>query len=389
MSFRLSAVHRLAVLSLVGVATAAAPARAALLPKEIRESEDPAANVNLITTYVNDQVTKLLGANADAAQTARKELAENVRTSPVIAPSAQFKDIYSAALNTALTNPIKSPDVNVRLTTAIVAAQVAAETRSPALRGVISTAIEDKNPAVCLWGVKGAGKVLPQVLANNLAAQNERLTAGVVASVQRFGNTTAIVDDAYAAGEMGLSQDALDPTINVKAVAPKAIDVTQKLLRERVQDYAAAPASQPLLEADAIRLLTRARIWQEHSPAQKLATVELALHVLKVTAHRLNDPQVVDRQGLISSIQFVSGGLSVALGNGNPGLAAALGRLAKLGPNPQAPAVLAAIDALYPQVRGIKEYAAVTNPPAVVPAAATAPTTAPAPAPKTPVAETP
>lgn len=355
MSLRPNAVLRLALLGIVGVTCGASTAGASL-DKAIRESDDPARNASLIDAYVNNLVGKMVGDDVDTARKAREELVDQVVAHPpAVVPSADFKRVYSTSINKALTVAISSPDVRKRLAVAIVAARVAFETNSPSLQGVIGSALEDKSPAVCLWGIKGAGKILPLVVANGNVAGPEKLTPGLISAVDRFGDMPTIVLEAYDAAEMGTTSN--NPIVPVgPALLDKAIDTTQKILRLRLQKAIAKYPVEPMLDQAPVQMLTRSQVLAGHRPAQLALTVDLITQLLSVVAQRAAGGEVSDLSSLASVMRIAGGALQVAAGPDNAALQGVLTPIYKMSPNRPGAQWPGLIDAVLPVVRSIPAF---------------------------------
>ena len=372
---------RRALLSLPLIALTAFGATAgAALDKSIRETTDPGQHASEIAAFIKQNVQSLQSDSPKAAAAAREELVSQVVKSGAVAPTVEFQDFYSGQLNQPLAGLMKSRDVRVRLLSAIVAAGVAGESHSARLDDIITAALEDESTAVRLWGIKGAGAILPQVMSNPLLSRNQRLTAGVLAAVKKDSNFPPLVQDAYAAADMGVKGNPNLRGPNATDIIDAASKATLDLMDVRLKTYLDGAPHEPAMEADP--MLTLISGYSQQSKEIKQRTAQALVDLFSLLAQVAAKGEVEDRGRLNQTIGRVADGIRfiVSSDGGDPAVEAKLGAFRRIRISEPGDQVSADVQALVPQILALPAYADLKKPP-VLNAAKPKPTTAPASAP--------
>jgi hypothetical protein len=295
----------IAIICLLG---GAGTLRGQALPAEIRTANDIDAGAQAtIDTDVKGQVALLVG---ETPRDARVELIHNSVAPPQPpALSAAFLDAYAASLDTALQAELdKKPSDAVRLNIAVVAAEVAANADNARLGPTIQRCLADPCEAVVLWGIKGAGYILPNELAIPALAQGDQLLPGIKAAVDRFPNDGEIASSAYEAlTPAGPPQGNLTAD-EFQEVFTRVVPALQTLLNSRLAEYTKGIPNNPTAVLKAVRYL---------SDTQKLSTMQAFLNLISNASQRAIGAGHDDRTALIDVISQTAGALFVVAGARN------------------------------------------------------------------------
>lgn len=361
----------------------AAPAAAPGSIDALKGSSNLAGAGPQILAYINGQVTGLMGG--DPAR-ARNELVEAVspgRVSPTVAYLAEFAKQLDAGIAPAL----KHESDHVRLNAAIVVARAAERSESAALRGSTLALLNDKSRFVVLWGMKAARWIIPAILRNPADKADDLLNAVVKAAtahgVGMIGSP--VVVEAYDA----LALDALDPNARNKP-NPKSIVAVipfmQQLLKQRASLYRTGTPVEPLAEPRGTLFLVDRAVWGLHTPAQKVASVQVMSDIIGLASQHVMDVSPADLENLALMIGRVAAAIAV-VPETQP-IQAQLAPAVKIDQRTPPDQIIAAVRAVAPALKTIRQFAALTPPPAIAPAevnpapgatqpASTFPTTAP------------
>jgi hypothetical protein len=314
-----------------------------------------------ITSYIDGQVQALTSGPPAAAQAARDALVEQVSPGRV-APGPAFLAEYARVLDTAIAPALKHQSDLVRLNAAIVVARVAERTDSAALQGATIALLNDQSHFVALWGMKAVRWVLPAVL-RNAAANPNALLAAIVQAVGKHGIGAIgapMVADAYDA----LTIDAFNNTPN-KRPSDKAlttvIPVVQQLLQQRAKQYANGIPPEPQAEQRATLFLTTGRVWGLHTPPQRVTSMQLMSDVIGLAAQHAAAASQADREHLGEMIGNVAKAMAVI--PETQSLKAQLEPATKVDARTQPQQIVAAVAAVHPAIKTVKEFAALTPPP--------------------------
>ena len=351
-------------------------------------SENVATAVPQITAWINAQVKTLASGEPAQAADARNQMIDAVSPGRV-KPTAAFLAEFARQLDAAIAPALKHESDLVRLNAAIVVARTAERADNAALRGAAMTLLNDKSRFVVLWGMKAARWIVPAMLRNPAEKPDDLLNAVIKAAtahgVGMIGSP--VVVEAYDA----LMLDALDANAKNKPT-DKAIQTVipymQQLLQGRAQLYRAGTPSEPLAEQRGTLFLVDRRVWGLHSAAQKMASVQVMSDIIGLAAQQLANAAPEHRENLAIMIGRVAAALAVV-----PETQPVQGQLAaasKIDARTPADQIAAAVGGVAPALKSIKQFAALTPPPAIAPPqpatpaapaapaqAATQPTTAP------------
>jgi len=306
----------IAIICLLG---GAGTLRGQALPAEIRTANDIDAGAQAtIDTDVKGQVALLVG---ETPRDARVELIHNSVAPPQPpALSAAFLDAYAASLDTALQAELdKKPSDAVRLNIAVVAAEVAANADNARLGPTIQRCLADPCEAVVLWGIKGAGYILPNELAIPALAQGDQMLPGIKAAVDRFPNDGEIASSAYEAlTPAGPPQGNLTAD-EFQEVFTRVVPALQTLLNSRLAEYTKGIPNNPTAALKAVRYLSDTQKLSLQSDAQQLATMQAFLNLISDASQRAIGAGHDNRTALIDVISPTAGALLVVAGARNGG----------------------------------------------------------------------
>ncbi len=378
----------LTVSSLLGQAPPAAgpttpPPAAAGAPGNIdaiRTSSAVAGAAPAITAYITPQVTLLTSGAAAAAAGARDKLID--AAGPGATPA--FLAAYAGLLNTSLAPALNHASEHVRLNAAIVVARVAERSNNGALSAATLTLLNDKSQNVVLWGVKAARWIIPALLRVPPAAAANPLLAAVVKAVATHGHGAIggpIVIEAYET----LMVDALNANAKQRpaaAMITAVIPYMHQLLQQRAAAYQKGIPPEPAADSRGTLFLVDSTVWTLHTPPQRVTSIQAMSDITGLGAQHAATASPTDLADLGYMIGLVSKAIAVVPQN-QPVLAQ-LGPAMKVDARTNAAQVQAAVAAVAPALKAVKEFAALTPPPAVAAVAAPAnnggtnqPTTAP------------
>jgi hypothetical protein len=356
-----------------------APARAL---DAIKTSDSVTAAVPQIAAHVNAQVQKLTSGDPAASAAARDVLIE---TATGAKPA--FLASYAAAIDSGIAPALKHQQDLVRLNAAIVVARVAERTDDAGLKGSTMALLNDPSHFVVLWGLKSARIVIPAILRNPVAKADDILAAVVKAAAKHGTGPigSPVVIEAYDA----LTVDALNSNAKVKptnAAITTAIPYVHQLLQQRAAAYRTSIPPEPVADGRGTLFLVNARVWGLHSPAQKLTAVQAMSDLMGMAAQQATTAAPADKEQLGEMIGNVAKALAVIPETKaiQEQLAPATKVDARMAPDQ----IVAAVAGVPAALKKVKEFAALTPPPAAVAAApapaagttqpsSTSPTTAP------------
>jgi len=345
----------------------------------LKSSPNVATAVPTIAAHIKAQVAKLTSGDPAAAAQGRDELIDNVSPGRV-APSPAFLAEFARQLDTGIAPALQHENEYVRLNAGIVIARAAERTDSPALRSATLTLLNDKSRNVVLWGVKSAGFVIPAILRS--AGKADDLLGAVVKAVATHGHGAIggpIVVEAYEA----LTINALSSNAKRRptpAMITTVIPYMHQLLQQRVLAYQKGIPPEPAAESRGTLFLVDGTVWGLHTPPQRVTSIQAMSDIIGLAAQHAGTASPNDLADLGYMIGLVSKAIGVVPQNAP--IKAQLDPAMKVDQRTNAAAIQAAVAAVAPALKTVKDFAAITPPPAIAPAATpanngTAPTTAP------------
>ena len=269
----------LVAVALVLLLRAPLPSAFGQIANNVKTAADVTAHRQTIDQFVNDNIKKLSGEDAGAQGDARDALVGAAVLSGTAAlaggggqqPSPAYLDAYTQALDRALTPLANHPDMRVRLNAAIVTAKVADKANNDRLANAAIKFMNDKQPAVALWGVKAARPMLPTVL--NIAGGQNPLAPALAQTVQRHALLANIITEVYDALTLNLfnvPSGQRPPPTTIRAAVP----VMLRVYRMRVDGYAGGLPPDPSVDNIPAEWLAFQPVWSQMTPAQQLAAVQ-------------------------------------------------------------------------------------------------------------------
>jgi len=345
----------------------------------LKSSPNVATAVPTIAAHIKAQVAKLTSGDPAAAAQGRDELIDNVSPGRV-APSPAFLAEFARQLDTGIAPALQHENEYVRLNAGIVIARAAERTDSPALRSATLTLLNDKSRNVVLWGVKSAGFVIPAILRS--AGKADDLLGAVVKAVATHGHGAIggpIVVEAYEA----LTINALSSNAKRRptpAMITTVIPYMHQLLQQRVLAYQKGIPPEPAAESRGTLFLVDGTVWGLHTPPQRVTSIQAMSDIIGLAAQHAGTASPNDLADLGYMIGLVSKAIGVVPQNAP--IKAQLDPAMKVDQRTNAAAIQAAVAAVAPALKTVKDFAAITPPPPVAPASTpanngTAPTTAP------------
>ena len=338
----------------------------------IRGSSSVASATPAIKTFIDGYVGPLTSGAPAAAAAARDKLIDAAGAGA----SPAFLAAYAGLLDAAIAPALQNDSEIVRLNAGIVVARVAERSDSGALSPATLILLNDKSRNVVLWGVKSARWVIPALLrAGPPAAANPLLTA-VVKAVGTHGQGAIggpIVVEAYET----LMIDALSnnpkrrPTA---AMVTAVIPFMHQLLQQRVAAYQKGLPPEPGADSRGTLFLVDATVWGLHTPPQRVTSIQAMSDLVGLGAQHAATASQGDLADLGYMIGLVSKAIAVVPQNAS--IQAQLGPAMKIDHRANAAQIQAAVGAIPAALKTVKEFAALTPPPAV--AAAPAPAATPA-----------
>lgn len=280
---RRAAIVAAACLSLGLFATAA---RAQNLPFDVR-----AATITTtapIADYVTKAAAEIASGDRDRVMAGRQTLLVPLERNKNQSPA--FFNAYARELAEKLMPIAEGKDPHAKLNVAVIAMRAGDQSHSPALSPLVAKLAADPSPAVSTFGIRAASTILLYALGNPATAERDPLLGAVAAAVNENPESDSVVFEAYQA----LTTPLLDKTMmqaagpaNVDAATPRIVDSVQKLMENRLKQYAAGDIVEPAAELQGITLLTRQQTWPVCTPAQKARTVQLVAGILDASSNQL------------------------------------------------------------------------------------------------------
>jgi hypothetical protein len=285
----MSRFHRIALLAGLILGPICSPFQQALAQAAGGAARPPAfdpSSATSIAAFINGQIGVMTtkGATPQAQESARDAIADTPRPTP--APGGaeptpvSYAALYATALNNAAVAILKDTEVDIRarLNLAIAIARVAEHTRSANLAPAVQALMNDKHPALQLWGLKGVRPMLPALLATGAAGP---LINQVQAVARQHPKDTAIAQEAYEA--FSVAPGGLNPTIIKPVIGPLLA-----LAQARVAQYenGAASPPDPAIEVTAINYLMKPGLWTLLAPQDQQAVMQLICDLMSHVATR-------------------------------------------------------------------------------------------------------
>jgi hypothetical protein len=318
-------------------------------------SPAPAAPIN---AYIQAQIAAMANGDAATAAKVRDEIVDQVSAGKV-APSPSFLNAFATALDAGIAPALQNQSYQVRLNAAIAHARVAERTQDAAMVNSTIALLNDPSPFVALWGLKSARFILPAVLKNPVANANT-LTAAIIKAAQAHGAGpigSAIIVEAYEA----LVIDNFDADAKRRPAGPaltKVIPAMQQLLGQRVGAYKNGVPPEPIADARATLFLTDSRVWPQHTPAQKLASMQLMSDLIGLAAQQA---QAAGPGDLGTTIGRVAQAIAVVPETAS--IAAQLEAAKKIDARTPPPQILQTVSEIPAALKTLKPFATLTPPP--------------------------
>jgi hypothetical protein len=249
------------------------------IPNNVKTAPDVSANRQQIDDFVNTNAKKLASDDPKEQSEGRDALIGGATVSGNVAgaqqPSPVYLDTYAQAIDKALAPLAANQDMRVRLNAAITAARVAEKSGNGRLAATAVRFMNDKQPAVALWGVKAGRAMLLSVLTT--PGQNP-LTPAFSATVQRHALNTIVTEvyDALTLDLFNTQPNKRPPAAAIKAAIPEML----KVFRMRVNGYAAGLPPDPAVDNTPAEWLSFQPVWSQMTPAQQLETVQIISDLL-------------------------------------------------------------------------------------------------------------
>ena len=353
------------------------------IPNNVKTATDVTANRPLIEQFINDNVKKLSGDEPGPQGDARDALvgAATLAGSSAVAsggagqpqPSPAYLDAYTQALDRALVPLANNPDMRVRLNAAIVTAKVADKANNARLANAAVKFMNDKQPAVALWGVKAARAMMPSVVA---APGQNPITPALAQTVQRHALANIIIEvyEALTLNLFNLPSGQRPPPNAIKAAIPEML----KVFRMRVDGYAGGLPPDPSVDNIPAEWLAFQPVWTQMTPAQQLATVQTISDLLGLLARQVELMSEDERTPVLPVFKRTGKALqAIADANNLPQVSAAAKVVQTISSGTDGGDVRKATDAVTAALKAAPQFAAIKPPPDIViapePDAATAP----------------
>lgn len=176
--------------------------------------ESPVASLGT-AAWIQRQTQDLRSPDARRSQAARRTLLQATE-------SSRLPTSYPADMAEALSAVLKEGNCRARLNAGVVAERVSAKTGSPALVPLARELMADKSVPVALWGVKTARPLIAASAAQSGA--KSLLAAAIVACAKEHPDSSAVIDEAYAA--LMPKSDEPDAAAT-KAILPHLLGLTE------------------------------------------------------------------------------------------------------------------------------------------------------------------
>jgi hypothetical protein len=376
-----------------------APGAAAGGAVDLDQYKSGAAPAGPINDWINAKVAAMAGGDAAAAAQVRNAIVAQVQPGGKVNPGPVFLNQFATSVDAGIAPALKSKSYEVRLNAAIAVQHVAEAADAGVMSNSTIALLNDESPFVVLWGMKAARSVLPAMLRNPAANANGLISA-VLAAVKKHGSGPiggSIVAEAYDT----LSVEFRNPNAQKRAsdTALKAvIPAVQEVLGERILQYQKGVPQEPVADSRGTNFLAFGAVWNLHTPAQKLTSMQRMSDLLGLAAQQAQTASQADKESLGRLIGLVASAIAVV--QESQPIAQQLQAATKIDERTPAPQILAAVNGIPAALKGIKTFAALTPPPAATsggagePGAAgtqpsTATSTAPAASAPAPAAKTP
>src|SRR5690349_9944921 len=250
--------------------------------------------------------------------------------------------------------------MRVRLNAAITAARVAEKSGNGRLAATAVRFMNDKQPAVALWGVKAGRAMILSVL--NTPGQNP-LTPAFSTTVQRHALNT-IVSEVYEALTLDLFNvpaNKRPPATAIKAAIPEMLKVFQM----RVAGYVGGLPPDPSVDNTPAEWLAFQPVWSQMTPAQQLQTVQLISDLLGLLGQHAEIMSGDERAPLLAVFRRTGKALQVVGDSNNlPQVSAAAKAVQNISAGTEGSDVRKATDGRATALRAAAPFAALKTPPA-------------------------
>lgn len=311
----LAALSGLSLLLVLIGAPRTAGGQTVVLPPNIKTAADASPHRATIQRYVDAAVKRLTSENADEQSKGRNALIDGASVVTRVggggaggpSASASYLDAYAAAAARSLAPLAAHADMRVRLNAAIAAARIAEKANNLRLADLAVKFMNDKTPAVSLWGVKAAAAMVPAAVAT---PGNNPIMPALVQTVRRnpLGPVVLEVYHALVANIFTARPNERPSPAQIKAIIPTMLGV----YRQRVNAYArgAVPVD-PSVDNVAAKYLTFSLVWSQMTPAQQTQVVQSISDLLGYAGQYAELMADDERQPLIPIFQRTGAALQV------------------------------------------------------------------------------
>ena len=246
--------HRVLLVLLCSPALWVTGARAAI-PSSVKQSTSPTVIDTAVQSFISGEIAKLRSKTPATQKMAKEALIAECTGRGDVTATPEYQVAYARQLNQQLAPLLQDKAIRVRLTAAIIATQVAADTvktDAPAQFASMATALmKDKEDSILLWGVKLAKYVIADLAQQGKSIKP--LSDQVIAAVKNHPDSGYLAEEAYAALTLEPYQNQ-NPDGFTKAT-PVVLKELLNLMDTRTAQYATAVPGSPQAEDKAVSFL--------------------------------------------------------------------------------------------------------------------------------------
>ena len=335
------------------------------IPNNVKTAPDVSANRQQIDDFVNTNAKKMASEDPKEQGDARDALIGGaVVTGNAAAgqgPSPAYLDAYAQSVDKAVTPLAANPDMRVRLNAAIVIARVAEKANNDRLATAAIKFMNDKQPAVALWGVKAARPMLPAVLS--IAGGQKPLAPALAQTVQRHALLSSIISEVYEALTLilfNLPSGQRPAPATIKG----AIPVMLRVFRMRVDGYTGGLPVDPSVDNIPAEWLSFQPVWSQMTPAQQLETVQAISDLLGLLGQHAEVMSGDERAPLLPVFRRTGKAIQV-IGDSNnlPQVSAAAKAVQNISAGTEGGDVRKATDGVAAALKAAPQFASIKDPP--------------------------
>ena len=335
------------------------------IPNNVKTAPDVSANRQQIDDFVNTNAKKMASEDPKEQGDARDALIGGavVTGNPAAGqvPSPAYFDAYTQSVDKAVTPLAANPDMRVRLNAAIVIARVAEKANNDRLATAAIKFMNDKQPAVALWGVKAARPMLPAVLS--LAGGQKPLAPALAQTVQRHALLSSIISEVYEALTLNLF-NLPSGQRPAPATIKGAIPVMLRVFRMRVDGYTGGLPVDPSVDNIPAEWLSFQPVWSQMTPAQQLETVQAISDLLGLLGQHAEVMSGDERAPLLPVFRRTGKAIQV-IGDSNnlPQVSAAAKAVQNISAGTEGSDVRKATDGVAAALKAAPQFASIKDPP--------------------------